>query len=98
MYTTINVNLYTNPLPILLDTMSTASHDRAVPEQAFSGVSELESSKAKLVYLALLVTEEATTTELQRMLDLPKLTLLPILTSLVHQDLAQCTEDGYACQ
>lgn len=98
MYTDINVNLYTKPLPILLVMMSTSSQDIAVPEQKFTAVSELGSSQAKLIYLALLVTEEATTTELQQMLGLPKLTLLPILTSLVHQDLAQRTEDGYACQ
>jgi|GEM_PF-1733736 len=78
--------------------MSTSSQGIGIPEQKFTAVSKLGSSQAKLIYLALLVTEEATTTELQQMLDLPKLTLLPILSSLVHQDLAQRTEDGYACQ
>ena len=82
----------------MLGMMSTSSQKIAVPEQKIAAVSELGSPQTKLIYLALLATEEATTTELQQMLDLPKLTLLPILTSLVRQDFAQRTEEGYACQ
>nr|WP_081443489.1 transcription initiation factor IIE, alpha subunit [Haloterrigena turkmenica] len=71
--------------------MSTSKQRLAVPD-------ELTSPQAKLVYLALLVQENATVDELQQMLGLPKLTLLPLLTALVTDDLARRTEDGYACQ
>lgn len=57
---------------------------------------DLASPQAKLVYLALFAGEEATASELQQLLGLPKLTLLPILTSLVAKDFVQRTEGGYA--
>ncbi len=69
--------------------MSTSEQKPTLPD-------DLGSPQAKLVYLTLLVTEETTVTELQQLLGLPKLTLLPILTSLVARGLAQRTEGGYA--
>lgn len=69
--------------------MSTSEQRLAVPN-------ELASPKAKLVYLALAVSGEATVSDLQELLGLSKLTLLPILTSLVADDLARRTENGYA--
>lgn len=71
--------------------MSTSEQKTALPD-------DLGSPQTKLVYLTLLVTEETTVTELQRLLGLPKLTLLPILTSLVAKGLVQRTEEGYVSQ
>lgn len=71
--------------------MSTSEQRPALPD-------DIGSPQTKLVYLTLLVTEETTVTELQQLLGLPKLTLLPILTSLVAKGLVQHTEDGYASQ
>lgn len=76
--------------------MSTSTQEMAVPEQDLAELYDLGSPKSKLVYLTLLVKEVATATELQQLLGLPKLTLLPILTSLVQQDLVSRTEGGYA--
>jgi DNA-binding MarR family transcriptional regulator len=78
--------------------MHTSSQEIAVPEQERAEIGELGSPQAKLVYLTLLSEEEATATELQQLLGLSKLTLLPILTSLVQKDLVSRTEDGYASQ
>ncbi|WP_226483261.1 MarR family transcriptional regulator [Natrinema amylolyticum] len=69
--------------------MSTSKHQVTVPDG-------LTSPQAKLIYLALQAQEEATVTDLQQMLRMPKLTLLPILTSLVENELIQRTEAGYA--
>lgn len=71
--------------------MSTNEQQSALPD-------DLASPQAKLVYLTLLVTEEATVTELQQLLGLSKLTLLPILRSLTAQEFIQRTERGYASQ
>lgn len=65
-------------------------------EQLLTIPDELESSTAKLVYLALHATGEATVAELQRQLGLSKLTLFPILESLRSRDLIERTEGGYA--
>lgn len=54
------------------------------------------SPQSKLVYLTLLASEEATATELQELLRLSKLALLPILSSLVQKDLIRRTGDEYA--
>ena len=68
--------------------MSTSKQRPLVPD-------EFDSPQTKLVYLTLRTTEKATATELQQLLGLSKLTLLPILTSLVENDLVQRTEEGY---
>ncbi|MFA9418015.1 MarR family transcriptional regulator [Natrinema sp. HArc-T2] len=56
----------------------------------------LASSQAKLVYLSLFVMEKATVSEIQQLLELPKLTILPIIRSLAANDHIKRTEDGYA--
>ena len=71
--------------------MSTSEHHSTVPH-------DLDAPQTKLVYLSLLVLEEATVSELQQLLGLSKLTLLPILRSLVADGRVQSTEGGYACQ
>lgn len=70
--------------------MSTSEQRLTIPD-------ELTSPQAKLVYLSLLVADEAKATELQRMLGLPKLTLFAVLESLAANGLVRRTEDGYAC-
>ncbi|MEY7850365.1 MarR family transcriptional regulator [Natrarchaeobius sp. A-rgal3] len=69
--------------------MSTSEQKLAVPN-------DLTSPQTKLVYVALLVTGETTLSELQRLLGLSKLTLLPTLESLVSREYARRTEGGYA--
>ncbi|MCW8173171.1 MarR family transcriptional regulator [Natrialba swarupiae] len=69
--------------------MSTSEQNLAVPD-------DLASPQAKLVYVALYATGEATLRELQRLLGLSKLTLLPTLESLVSRKYARRTEGGYA--
>ncbi|MDS0476880.1 helix-turn-helix domain-containing protein [Natrinema sp. 1APR25-10V2] len=71
--------------------MSTSQQLTAIP-------ADLTSPQAKLVYLSLLVIEDATATDLQELLGLSKLTLFAVLESLVAKDLVQRTEDGYASQ
>lgn len=71
--------------------MSTSTQQFTVPDS-------LVSPQTKLVYLSLQVLEEATVTELQELLALPKLTLLSVLESLVSADLARRTEGEYASQ
>lgn len=70
--------------------MATAS-ELAVPD-------ELASPQAKLVYLTVLVTDEAKATDLQQVLDLPKLTLFAVLESLVAREFIQRTGDSYVCR
>jgi predicted transcriptional regulator len=77
--------------------MSTSAHGVAAPEQKIAALTDLSSPQAKLVYLTLLTKEEVTATELQQLLGLSKLTLLPVLTSLVSKGLIRRTEVGYAC-
>lgn len=57
---------------------------------------ELDSPRAKLVYLALAITDRATLSELQEALDVPKLTLLSVLDALTGRGLVEWTDDGYA--
>ncbi len=68
--------------------MSTSEHRLTIPD-------ELASPQAKLVYLAVRVTDEPTVSQLQALLGLSKLTLLPLLASLNDRDLVRRTEDGY---
>jgi DNA-binding MarR family transcriptional regulator len=74
--------------------MST-SEQKFASEQKLTVPDELGSPQAKLVYLALLETEEATASELQQLLGLSKLTLLPILSSLVAEGYAQRRKGTY---
>lgn len=69
--------------------MSTSAQQLALPD-------DITSSQTKLVYLSLLVLEEATVSELQDLLGLSKLTLLSVLESLAEMDLVYRTEGGYA--
>ena len=71
--------------------MSTSEHQLTVPD-------DIGSPQAKLVYLALVVAEGATLTQLQFRLQMSKLTLIPIVRSLVSNEYAQRTEDGYVCR
>ncbi|WP_408959886.1 MarR family transcriptional regulator [Natrinema sp. 74] len=66
-------------------------------EQPLTVPRELTSPKTKLVYVTVRVTEETTVNRLQNYLGLPKLTLLPILRSLVSQGYVQRTEGTYEC-
>ena len=74
--------------------MST-SEQKPTSEQKLAVPDELGSPQAKLVYLALLEMGEATANELQRLLGLSKLTLLPILSSLVADGYARRTKGMY---
>ena len=71
---------------------STLDHELEPP----ADLSALPSPQAKLVYLSLLGTEEATATELQGVLGLSKLSLLPTLQLLIAAELVMRTDDGYA--
>ena len=71
--------------------MSITDHHTALPD-------DLVSPRVKLVYVTILVMDGATVSELQHRLKLPKLTLLPILTSLTANDHIQRTENEYVCQ
>ncbi|WP_209438483.1 helix-turn-helix domain-containing protein [Natronococcus sp. JC468] len=68
--------------------MSTSEQKLAVPD-------ELGSARTKLVYLSLLELGEATASELQQLLGLSKLTLLPILSELVAHGLAEREQGTY---
>ncbi|AGB38649.1 helix-turn-helix domain-containing protein [Natronococcus occultus] len=74
--------------------MSTSEQKLAVSEE-LAIPEELGSSQAKLVYLALLELGDATATELQQLLGLSKLTLLPILSELVADGLADYEQGTY---
>ena len=60
--------------------------------------SGVESPRAKLVYLYLLVAGEATATELREALGIPKLAALSVLDSLRASGYVRRTEEGYACR
>jgi DNA-binding transcriptional ArsR family regulator len=55
---------------------------------------ELESPRAKLVYLALAVTGGASVAELNESLGVPKLTLLSVLDALTGRELVERRDDG----
>lgn len=57
---------------------------------------ELDSPRAKLVYLYLAVADDAALTDLQETLDLKKITLFSILESLQRRDLVEHDDDAYA--
>jgi len=56
---------------------------------------ELESPRAKLVYLTLSVTGGASIGELHDALNVPKLTLLSVLDALAGRELVERTDDGF---
>lgn len=58
----------------------------------------LDSSTSKLVYVYLSSSEPATIDELHAALDLEKLTLYPVLNTLIAADLVTQSEDRYSCQ
>ncbi|WP_394348177.1 MarR family transcriptional regulator [Salinadaptatus halalkaliphilus] len=68
--------------------MSTPEHQVTVPDT-------IDSPATKLVYVAITVIETATVSRLHRLLDLSKLTLLPILWSLVDAGFIQRQEGRY---
>ena len=55
----------------------------AIPDQ-------LDSTSSKLVYLYLSTVGDATIDDLQTALDLPQLTLFPVLQTLERADLVEC--------
>lgn len=57
--------------------------------------SDLESPRAKLVYLSIATAEEPTVSELQEMLDIPKLSLLSVVGLLAARDHVERTEGGF---
>lgn len=57
---------------------------------------ELDSPRAKLVYLYLDVAEDAALADLQETLGLKKITLFSILDSLRRRDLVERDGDAYA--
>ncbi|WP_254762702.1 helix-turn-helix domain-containing protein [Natrinema marinum] len=57
---------------------------------------EIGSAQGKLVYLTLEVTGEATVTDLNRTLNMRKISILSVLSSLSSQGLIERTDAGYA--
>jgi len=57
---------------------------------------ELDSPRAKLVYLYLSVADDAALTDLQETLDLKKITLFSILDTLQSRDLVEHDGETYA--
>lgn len=56
---------------------------------------EVDSPRAKLVYLYLQTTGGATLSDLRDELDLPKLTLFSVLKTLRSRELVECENDRY---
>ena len=79
-------------MAVLVPMRPTLDHEHELP----ADLSTLPSPQAKLVYLSLLGTEKATATELQGVLGLSKLSLLPTLQVLIAAELVVRTDDGYA--
>jgi hypothetical protein len=79
------------------------SHDRPDDGQerqdlSFDSVPEdLESSGAKLVYLAVKVSEDPTTSELADMLQMKSLTLYPLLRTLSERGHLESDGDTLSC-
>ena len=57
---------------------------------------ELQSPRAKLVYLYLTTNGDATVSEMGESLDMKKLSLYSILKTLRSEDLVDCDGDRYA--
>ena len=58
---------------------------------------ELESPRAKLVYLYLAVSGWSTVPDIQHALGLKKIALLSILDTLDKRDLVECHGNAYRC-
>jgi predicted transcriptional regulator len=58
----------------------------------------LDSSTSKLVYVYLSSSESATIDELHAALNVEKLTLYPVLNTLIAADLVTQSEGRYSCQ
>ncbi|WP_211263632.1 helix-turn-helix domain-containing protein [Halalkalicoccus paucihalophilus] len=58
----------------------------------------MDSSTSKLVYVYLSSSEPATIDELHAALDVEKLTLYPVLNTLIAADLVTQSEGRYSCQ
>ncbi|WP_226040083.1 MarR family transcriptional regulator [Natrinema sp. DC36] len=56
---------------------------------------ELDSAQSKLVYVTLEATDGATTEDLSRLLNMQKLTILSVLSSLSSQGLIEETGSAY---
>jgi DNA-binding MarR family transcriptional regulator len=80
----------------LVSTMQGTMHSRTTPAlDAPSIPSELESPRAKLVYLFLSTHGEATVTELQSGLDMKKISLYSILSTLCERGLIDQDAERY---
>lgn len=75
--------------------MPTSTHQHASYDEIPPLPDGLASPRVKLVYLSLLIGEQATATDLQQTLGLSKLTLLPILAMLTTDGHIQRTAAGY---
>ena len=73
--------------------MMETAHVIARPSQL---PTEIDSAQGKLVYLTLEVTGEATVTDLNRTLNMRKISILSVLSSLSSQGLIERTDAGYA--
>lgn len=71
-------------------------HMPSSTELAHAPPTELGSPRTKLVYLYLANNGRTTVSDLQRTLDMPKTTLLPILQRLQDEELLDRTDDGLA--
>jgi len=56
---------------------------------------EVDSPRAKLVYLYLQTAGGATLSDLRDELDVPKLTLFSVLKTLRSRELVECEDDWY---
>lgn len=74
------------------------SKQRAISTQRAAIPDGYTSPQAKLVYLSVSVAGKATVSELQHLLGMSKLTLLPILETLAANGHVRRTEDGYVCR
>jgi DNA-binding IclR family transcriptional regulator len=78
--------------------MTVASAELARTESSTDGTSipeEIDTAQAKLVYLALVETNARTTEELVDLLELSKLTLFDVLSTLSERGLVE--RDGQRC-
>lgn len=71
--------------------MSQVSHQPPLPE-------EITSPRAKLVYLHIAVSGEASVRELERSLRMSKLALFGVLDSLESAGVISRSDDRYTCQ
>jgi predicted transcriptional regulator len=81
---------------ISITTMQGTMHSQATSAlDALTVPSELESPRAKLVYLFLSTHGEATVSELQSSLDMKKISLYSILSTLCERGLVDQDAESY---